>query len=251
MDRRTRLSLIVVTTAVLLIAALGTVLILTPRSLPETVEPQREPPGYALPVAPPVAAAAPAGAGTQHLADPDWVASVARETGIPERAVAAYGGIALWKADEMPSCGLGWTTLAGIGAVESDHGRHGGSSIGADGTVSPPIFGVPLSGDATAHIPDTDGGAIDGDAEFDRAVGPMQFIPQAWSNWHVDAGADGVEDPQNIDDAVMAAANYLCRASGDMASPDGWRAGVGAYNHSPAYVQSVANAANAYAEAAP
>lgn len=147
----------------------------------------------------------------------------------------------------MPTCGLSWTTLAAIGLVESDHGRHGGSTIGADGTVFPPIFGIALDGNAASHLPDSDGGTIDGDAEFDRAVGPMQLIPQTWRNWHADGNRDGVEDPQNIDDAVVATSNYLCRASGDMVSRDGWRAGVLAYNGSGEYAQSVANAANRYA----
>ena len=65
---------------------------------------------------------------------------------------------------------------------------------------------------------------IDGDPDIDRAVGPMQLIPQTWRNWHVDGGADGVEDPQNIDDAATAAANYLCRSSIGMDTEAGWRA---------------------------
>ena len=83
------------------------------------------------------------------------------------------------------------------------------------GNAVPPIFGIALDGGNTAEITDTDDGAIDGDAEFDRAVGPMQLIPQTWRNWHIDGGGDGVEDPQNIDDAALAAANYLCRSSID------------------------------------
>jgi membrane-bound lytic murein transglycosylase B len=78
----------------------------------------------------------------------------------------------------------------------------------------------------------------------------MQLIPQAWRNWHVDAGGDGVEDPQNIDDAVTAAANYLCRASADMSRAEGWRAGIAAYNASGVYRQTVADAANRYAASA-
>lgn len=150
----------------------------------------------------------------------------------------------------MPSCGLGWTTIAGIAFVESDHGRHGGASVGEDGTVTPPIFGIALDGESAAYIPDSDGGVIDGDAENDRAVGPMQLIPQTWRNWHVDGNGDGVEDPQNLDDAVVATTNYLCRASGDMVDRAGWRAGIGAYNSSDAYIRAVADAANRYAKAA-
>ncbi|MCW4385979.1 lytic murein transglycosylase [Salinibacterium sp. SYSU T00001] len=204
---------------------------------------------------PPYAAAAPLpprsatpGAGPVMVADAAWVRSVAEETGIPERALAAYAGAALFKATDRPDCGLGWNTLAAIGLVESDHGRHAGSRIGADGTAHPPILGIALDGSQSARIPDTDDGEFDGDAEYDRAVGPMQLIPQTWINWHVDGNGDGVEDPQNIDDAALAAANYLCRASPDMTDEEGWRAGVGAYNDSRVYLRSVADAANRYAE---
>lgn len=190
----------------------------------------------------------PAGAGLAERLDAEWLVLASAATGIPQRALVAYVGAASIKADQMPGCGLGWNTIAGIGLVESDHGRHGGSRVQADGRVVPPIFGISLDGAATAHIPDTDGGAIDGDAEFDRAVGPMQLIPGTWRNWHVDGNGDGVEDPQNIDDAAVAATNYLCRASGDMVSGDGWRVGINAYNRSNSYAVAVADAANRYAD---
>ncbi|TPX02837.1 murein transglycosylase, partial [Schumannella luteola] len=163
-------------------------------------------PSWAPPAEPPVAAATPTGPGIGGLVDPDWLDRTARATGIPERALAAYAGAAIVKAQTLPECALSWATLAGIGATESDHGRHGGSTLDQYGTATPGIFGVALDGDGVALIPDSDGGAIDGDAEADRAVGPMQLIPEAWRNWHVDGGGDGVEDPQNIDDAVLAAA---------------------------------------------
>ncbi|HEU4849234.1 MAG TPA: lytic murein transglycosylase [Terrimesophilobacter sp.] len=238
--------------AALAVIVVAVMLVLSPRlMLPgDSGAAPPEPPGpdHALPAEKPLLAEARTRAGVAGLADAGWVERVSAASGIPARALAAYAGAAIVKERAMPSCGLGWTTLAAIGLIESDHGRHGGSSVGEDGTVTPPIFGVALDGAATAHIPDSDGGAIDGDADFDRAVGPMQLIPQTWRNWHVDGSGDGVEDPQNIDDAVVATSNYLCRASGDMAGREGWRAGVGAYNSSGAYVQSVADAANRYAK---
>ena len=88
----------------------------------------------------------------------------------------------------------------------------------------PGIFGIALDGGDDRQHPDSDDGAIDGDPDSDRAVGPMQLIPQTWRNWHVDGGGDGVEDPQNIDDAATAAANYLCRSTDAMDTEDGWRA---------------------------
>lgn len=204
-------------------------------------------PPYAAPAQPPLPAATP-GAGPARLADAAWVRSTAQATGIPERALAAYAGAALFKAGDRPDCGLGWNTIAAIGAVESDHGRHGGSAIDADGTARPPILGIALDGTQSALIPDSDGGEVDGDREFDRAVGPMQLIPQTWQYWHVDGNGDGVEDPHNIDDAAVAAANYLCRASPEMVTEGGWRGGVAAYNDSATYIRSVADAANRYAD---
>jgi membrane-bound lytic murein transglycosylase B len=201
---------------------------------------------WASPAAAPVVAAAPVAAGVAALVDATWLTQTADATGIPERALAAYAGVALAKAATMPSCGLSWNTLAAVGYAESSHGAHGGSVVGADGTVTPAILGIALDGETTAHIPDSDAGAIDGDAEYDRAVGPMQLIPQTWRNWHTDANADGVEDPQNIDDATMASANYLCRASGDMASEAGWQAGIAAYNSDPHYAVTIARAGSRY-----
>ena len=247
MQFRTR-TILTVTGVALGVAILTLVVLLVLRPDVPTVAAPTPGPDYALPAKPPPAAAVATRKGSAGLADAAWVDRVSDASGIPTRALAAYAGVAIAKSQTMPGCGLGWTTLAAIGLIESDHGRHSGSSIGEDGTVRPPIFGIALDGSTSAHIPDTDKGAIDGDPNFDRAVGPMQLLPQTWRNWHVDGGGDGVEDPQNIDDAVAAAANYLCRASGDMTTRAGWRAAVGAYNSSDFYVQSVASAANGYAQ---
>ncbi|MDP9026797.1 MAG: transglycosylase SLT domain-containing protein [Actinomycetota bacterium] len=184
--------------------------------------------------------------GIVSLVDPAWAASTAKATGIPERALLAYAGAALAKAVATPACKLSWTTLAAIGQAESDHGRHGGSSIGADGTVTPPIYGVALNGKGVALIPDSDRGAIDGDAAADRAVGPMQLIPQTWRNWHTDGNGDGIQNPQNIDDAVMATTNYLCRASTALNTEAGWRTAISAYNSAPSYIAKVARVAVTY-----
>lgn len=205
---------------------------------------------FAAAVALPSQATEPVRPGVSGTVDSDWVDRVAEATGIPARALAAYAGAALNKNAGMPECGLGWTTLAAIGAVESDHGRHGGSMVEEDGTVSPPIVGVPLAGEGTAHIPDSDGGEWDGDTDWDRAIGPMQLIPQTWRNWHVDGSGDGLMDPQNIDDASVATSNYLCRASSPMIGEEGWRAGVIAFNSSVEYVDQVARTANRYARLA-
>lgn len=182
------------------------------------------------------------------LPDPKWLRTTSQRTGIPERALAAYAGASLAMAHLKPECRIGWNTLAGIGAVESGHGTHGGSSVGADGTVSPPIIGVPLNGQGqVAEVRDTDGGELDGDTEWDRAVGPMQFIPETWSRFAQDGNRDGRKDPQNLDDAVLTAAVYLCSSGGPMTSTEGWNKAVATYNQSKQYAQDVARRAEKYA----
>ncbi len=235
-----------------LVAIIAFVLVVLSPNPP--IEPVETPPApasaaWAPPAAPPPAAIDPA-AGVQNRVDAEWAAQTAAATGIPVRALVAYAGAAMVKAQQMPECGLSWSTLAGVGKIESDHGRHGGSSLDENGTAVPGIFGIALDGVTTAHVPDSDDGEIDGDPESDRAVGPMQLIPQTWRNWHIDGGADGVEDPQNIDDAAVAAANYLCRSSIGMDTQEGWRAAISAYNSSDTYLANVAAAAVAYTEAA-
>lgn len=179
----------------------------------------------------------------------DWVSRIASATGIPERALSAYA-LAHVSIDQVePECGLDWTTIAAIGAIESGHGSHGDSELAADGFVRPAILGPALDGDGFAAIRDTDGGVLDGDTRWDRAVGPMQFIPSTWDMWGIDANGDGVADPHHIDDAAHAAAMYLC-ASGPMTSPEGWREAVFSYNHDNAYVDKVATIANGYAASA-
>ena len=106
-----------------------------------------------------------------------------------------------------PDCGLSWATLAGVGRVESDHGRLGRADLDADGVARPSIVGVALDGSpGLAEIPDTDAGRLDGDAEYDRAVGPMQFLPATWARYGADGDGDGVRNADDLDDAAAAAA---------------------------------------------
>jgi hypothetical protein len=72
------------------------------------------------------------------------------------------------------------------------------------------------------------------------AVGWMQFMPETWEAYGVDANGDGVRDPYNPEDAIYAAANYLS-ASG---MPSDTYNAIFAYNHADWYVAEVlANAA--------
>jgi membrane-bound lytic murein transglycosylase B len=186
------------------------------------------------------------------MASREWVRRVSAATGIPERALISYGGAAWAESMIQPGCHLGWTTIAAIGAVESDHGRHAGSSLDADGVATPPIFGPLLDGKDYAEVKDTDGGALDGNTQWDRAVGPMQFVPSSWANWEADADTDGTKNPQDMDDAAFATAGYLCRVAEfeDMRDPATWRTAIGGYNASEDYIDLVAQTANEYAEAA-
>jgi membrane-bound lytic murein transglycosylase B len=188
------------------------------------------------------------GVGISHRVDADWLARTSEATGIPNRALAAYGGAALTLADEQPDCRLGWTTLAGIGSVESGHGSYRGATLRADGTIDSAIRGPALDGVDFASIPDSDDGRWDGDTEWDRAIGPLQFIPATWESWGADGNGDGVRDPNQIDDAALAAGHYLCH-SGNMSTADGWRAAIFSYNHDNDYVDLVAQTANTYAAA--
>lgn len=184
-----------------------------------------------------------------QLVDSAWASQIASRTGVPERAIVAYAAAELTVAAEQPECKLGWNTLAGIGSIETQHGSHGGAVLQRNGDTVPAILGPALDGNGFAAIPDTDGGVWDGDTQWDRAVGPMQFIPSTWALWGADGNGDGVNDPNNIDDASLAAARYLC-ASGSMQDAASWRAAVFSYNHLDSYVDAVAQEANTYASRA-
>jgi len=180
-----------------------------------------------------------------------WAAAVGPATGLPERALQAYGYAHSVLADTQPGCRITWVTLAGIARIESNHGRFQGRTIGPDGRSSSPIIGIPLNGGPNVRaIGDTDGGQLDGDTTWDRAVGPFQFIPSTWARWRSDGDGDGIGDPQDIDDAAVAAARYLCAGGRDLATGEGWQRAVLSYNNSAAYVRDVYNSAEGYARSA-
>src|SRR3954447_4715472 len=169
-------------------------------------------------------------------------------SGIPSTALAAYRNAAKREAARKPDCGLAWPLLAGIGRVESNHGRFAGAVLHSDGLSTPRVVGIPLDGNGTALIRDTDGGALDGDTVYDRAVGPMQFIPSTWAGWGVDANGDGVKDPFNIFDAAAAAADYLCAAGRDLTTVHGQVQAILSYNWSWDYVKMVMSLEKIYAD---
>ncbi|MFC4783119.1 lytic transglycosylase domain-containing protein [Nocardioides sp. MAHUQ-72] len=173
--------------------------------------------------------------------------STASTSGIPSAALSAYqrAETVINAADK--GCNLPWQLVAAIGRVESDHGRTNGNHLDDKGVATPGIFGIALDGThKTQRITDTDAGQYDADAKFDRAVGPMQFIPSTWSVVGVDADGDAQRNPQDIDDAALATAVYLCSGNDDLSTTKGQRAAVYRYNHSASYVDLVLSIMNAY-----
>lgn len=95
-------------------------------------------------------------------------------------------------------------------------------------------YGVPWQVLAAINEVETDYGT-DLSVSSAGAVGWMQFMPETWLQYGVDAVNAGYADPYNPVDAIFAAARYLHAAG---ASSD-LQAAILAYNHSEAYVQSV------------
>ena len=162
--------------------------------------------GTALPEIPPLA---------EGLDLAVWAERSAPATGVPARALEAYGTAERAQRAATPDCGLSWATLAGVGRVESDHGRLGRADLDADGVARPSIVGVALDGSpGLAEIPDTDGGRLDGDVEFDRAVGPDAVPARHLGALRRRRRRRRRPQPDDLDDAAAAAARYLCATAG-------------------------------------
>lgn len=152
----------------------------------------------------------------------------------------AYTLAAVTSAKTCP--GMRWSVLAAVGQVESS--SLAGRTISNSGKVSPPVFGPVLDGSGaggnTTPVWDTDSGRLDFDTRYDRAVGPLQFLPATWAAYGADGNGDGRKDPQNVYDIALAAANYLCQsAGGDLTDPARLRTAILAYNRSETYLADV------------
>jgi len=168
-------------------------------------------------------------------------------TDIPRIVLDAYRHAAT--VVQSFNCPLTWPALAAIGKVESDHGRAHGARLAINGDLTPPIIGPALDGtNGFALVPDQDHGQWDGDTVYAHAIGPMQMIESTWLSVARDANGDGVADPNNIYDAALSAAVYLCRAVAPSAltTDAGLHDAFFSYNHSAAYADEVLALTKAY-----
>ncbi|MFG3160541.1 lytic transglycosylase domain-containing protein [Streptomyces sp. NPDC048232] len=197
----------------------------------------------------PFAALAPPGDGSYHTELPPLTTrhgtpvspvlgrAIRAQSGIPATVLRAYraAGSSVGRTD--PGCRLPWELLAAIGKVESGQAR--GGAVDREGTTLSRITGPPLNGRGFALIRDTDGGAHDGDTVYDRAVGPMQFLPSTWARWGADGNGDGRADPNNVFDAALAAGHYLCAGDRDLGRGADLDRAVLSYNNSRSYLELV------------
>jgi membrane-bound lytic murein transglycosylase B len=161
---------------------------------------------------------------------------------IPATAYDAYTAASQAASGVTESCQVDWTIVAGIAQVESRHGQiDRDHQLAPDGDVVPPIRGRALDGTGgTQTIRDTDDGVLDGDPTWDRAMGPLQFIPTTWSELGRDGNGDGDADPDNLFDASLTAVAHLClREPGDYTRRHELRRALVAYNPSGRYAEDV------------
>ena len=157
--------------------------------------------------------------------------------GCGPRATSATASPAGEDTSTLPDGTSVWELIAAIGRVESDHGRYNANTLTSAGVSRPGVHGIALNGkNGTRAINDTDGGRLDQDAVVDRAVGSMPCLPSTWQVVTVDADSEGQRNPQDIDDAALATAGYLCSGQDNLSERSGREAAVYRYNHSKDYV---------------
>jgi cell wall-associated NlpC family hydrolase len=184
---------------------------------------------------------------------PSATAPVASVGGIAPRMMTAYVRAAGLMSTMVPSCkGMTWELIGGIAKVESDNAA--GRTIADDGLITPSILGPRLDGSGaggnTTPVRDTDAGKWDGDTEFDRAVGPTQFLPSTFAGYAARVRPDNPAgaNPNNADDESLATALYLCGNGRDLTDQSQLRSAVYSYNASQAYVDEVLNWASLYTQ---
>jgi len=163
---------------------------------------------------------------------------------IPGMALSAYRQAEQKMAATAPGCGISWNLLAAIGRIESSHAN--GGATDSRGTAIRPIYGPVLDGSLPGNeiiVQSNQGGR----AVYARAMGPMQFLPGTWSRYASDGDGDGRADPQNLFDASLSAARYLCSGGLNLRNQSQALTAVLRYNNSMAYAQNVLGWSSAYA----
>lgn len=162
---------------------------------------------------------------------------------IPPVVLNAYRTAEKIMATNAPGCGISWNLLAGIGRIESGHANSGATD--ARGTAITPILGPVLDGTLAGNEVIVQSIAA-GRVTYARALGPMQFLPGTWARYAADAIGDGKPDVQNVYDASLAAARYLCSGGLNLRDPSQVLTAILRYNNSMPYAQNVLGWAKAY-----
>ncbi len=181
----------------------------------------------------------------------EWAEPISKSTGIPVVSLQAYGNAAEIQRQQHPPN----AASRGRPSPESQVSRaNTGTTV------------VPMSPPTATSARRSAGSSSTAPRAIWRSVTPMAAVstatpptiapwggrssssPETWKRYGVDAsGGDGVPDPDNIDDAALSAARYLCVSSGnDMTVAEGWEKAIRRYNNSMAYVLDVRDHANAY-----
>jgi membrane-bound lytic murein transglycosylase B len=163
---------------------------------------------------------------------------------IPAVALSAYRNAERMMASAYPGCGVSWNLLAGIGRIESGHA--GGGATDPQGTSIQGIFGPALDGTLAGNeviVQNVQAGRV----TYARAMGPMQFLPGTWARYASDGNGDGKADIQNLYDATLGAARYLCSGNLNLRDRSQVLSAILRYNNSMAYAQNVLGWAAAYA----
>ncbi|MET0474097.1 MAG: lytic murein transglycosylase [Mycobacterium sp.] len=183
-------------------------------------------------------------AATLSAPPPPIVVSSPGALGIPSIALSAYRNAERMMAGAYPGCGVSWNLLAGIGRIESQHAY--GGATDARGTAVRAILGPSLDGTLPGNeviVHSVQAGHV----TYAQAMGPMQFLPGTWARYASDGNGDGKADIQNVYDASLGAARYLCSGNLNLRDRSQVLSAILRYNNSMAYAQNVLGWAAAYA----
>ncbi|HVT77884.1 MAG TPA: D-alanyl-D-alanine carboxypeptidase family protein [Acidimicrobiales bacterium] len=172
--------------------------------------------------------------------------------GVPPVAADAYRRAAALAPHVEPACRITVSLIAAVGQVETNHGQGAGSTIVANGVLSPPVIGPAMNGqNSQPAVADTDGGTYDKDSQWDHEIGLMRARPSVFTANRIDANNDTVFDPQNVYDAASTLAVTLCRAQAgkSLTTTAEMRAALTAYRNDKAYVDKVMAAMAQFAAA--